>query len=79
MLNPSLLTAEKPLKVKIKEVQKDLAVLVLPDNQTMSVHPKFLPEGSVCGDQVYLNFLSKQDLDKGKQDIARAVLDEILK
>jgi hypothetical protein len=79
MLNLSLLTAEKPLKVRIKEAQKDLAVLVLPDNQVISIHPKFLPEGFACGDQVYLNFLSKDDLDKGKKEIARAVLDEILK
>lgn len=78
MINPSLLTSEKPLRLKVSGISSTQAVLALPDDQQISIHPKFLPSNINKGDIVYLNLLSESELQKNKEDVAQAVLEEIL-
>jgi len=79
MLNPSLITSERPLKAKVVEITPTQAVLVLPDEQKMLIHPKFLPENSKVGQCVFLNFLSEEQLEQKREEVAHAVLEEILR
>jgi hypothetical protein len=78
MINPSLLISEKPLKLKVGEVSVTQAVLNLPDDQQICIHPKFLPPDISKGDFVFLNLLSENELNNKKEDVAQAVLEEIL-
>jgi hypothetical protein len=78
MINPSLLTSERPLKLKVSDVSATQAVLALPDDQKICIHPKFLPSDISEGDVVFLNLLSESELHNKREDVARAVLEEIL-
>ncbi len=78
MINPALLTSEKPLRLKVSELSATQAVLILPDDQQISIHPKFLPADISAGDVVFLNLLSEGELQNRREDVARAVLEEIL-
>ncbi len=78
MINPSLLISEKPLKLKVGEISPTQAVLTLPDDQQICIHPKFLPPDISEGDVVFLNLLSENELHNKREDVAQAVLEEIL-
>ncbi|MDH4358444.1 MAG: hypothetical protein OEV37_00640 [Candidatus Berkelbacteria bacterium] len=78
MLNPSLITSEKPLKAKIKAISGAVAKIALSDGQNLDVNVKYLPKGVTTGDMVYISMVSDKQLNLGRQEIARAVLDEIL-
>ena len=79
MLNPHLLTADKPLKVKVEAIDGNSAKLVFSDSQTISVNVKFLPRDAKKGDVIYLSIVSKECLDLEREKVAKAVLDEILR
>jgi hypothetical protein len=77
-MNYSLLTSEKPLRVKVEKIENNLVKLVFSDHQTVEINAKFLPEGAKPGDQLYLNLLSESDLNLARGEIAKEVLKEIL-
>ena len=78
MLNPHLLTCDKPLKVRVTSIENGSAKLVFSDSQSFEVSAKFLPSGTKKGEVLYLSLVSDQQLNLGRADVAKAVLDEIL-
>jgi len=79
MLNPNLLTSEKPLKVKLSGIEDGIARLVFSDSQSVSVNVKFLPKTAKKGDVLYLSIVNEECLDLEREKVAKAVLDEILR
>jgi len=78
MLNPSLITSEKPLKGKVKALIGGAAKIILGDGQSLEISVKYLPKAIGAGDTVYISVVSDKQLNLGRQEAARAVLDEIL-
>ena len=78
MINPSLLTSERPLKVKTGARIGDKVKLVFSDNQFVEISSKFLPKGTKEGTVIFLDLLSADDLLKSKSDVAKEILFEIL-
>ena len=78
MVNPSLLTNEKPLKVKTGAQIGDKVKLIFSDNQSVEISRKFLPKGTREGVFLYLDLLSADDLLKSKNEVAKEILAEIL-
>ena len=77
-MNPKLFTAEKPLKVKVKKITEGSVELVFSDQQSVNIKVKFLPQQTKEGDTLYLDLLSADQLKLARQEVARAVLEEIL-
>ena len=77
-MNTALLTSNNPLRVQISELDKEVAVLLLPDQQSFQVNVKYLPGGAKKGDVLYLDLMDKNKLNQSKKEIAKAVLEEIL-
>jgi len=78
-MNTTLLTADKPLKTRIVEVEHGLAKLVFSDGQSVKISAKFLPSGAKVGEDVYLNLVTLEGLQMGREKVAQAVLEEIIK
>lgn len=78
MINPSLLTSEKPLKVRTGARIGDKVKLVFSDNQSVEISCKFLPKGTREGVFLYLDLLSGEDLQRSKNEVAKEILSEIL-
>lgn len=72
------LLADKPLKVKLEEVESNKATMVFSDGQKFSVNAKFLPGGVRPGDMLYLDLMTSEQYNKTKEEVAREVLKEIL-
>jgi len=70
---------DKPLKVRVASISATHAKLVFSDSQSVEINPKFLPKDTKSGTTLYLNLLTDEDLDKSREELAKAVLDEILK
>jgi len=77
-MNFSLLTSEKPLRVKVEKIERNSTRLVFSDHQKIEINTKFLPSGTKPGDQLYLNLLSENELNLSRNEIAQEVLKEIL-
>jgi len=77
-MNVSILTSDKPLKVRIKKVAEGRADLILPDNQEITISDKYIPSKSKAGEFLFLNLICEEDLARGKKEIANEVLREIL-
>jgi hypothetical protein len=77
-MNNSLLTSDKPLKVRLKMAGESRVDLVFPDNQVVTISTKYLPRGAKTGDFLYLNLIDEGDLTRTKKQIAQEVLREIL-
>ena len=78
MINSSLLTSEKPLRVKTGETNGDKVKLTFSDNQAIEVSSKYLPKKAKPGDVLYLSLITEDELELNRKEIARAVLDDIL-
>ena len=78
MLNPKILTVEKPLKVKVDKIEGGRVKLILTDRQVFEVNRKFFGASLKKGDVLYLNFLSEGQLAISKDEVAKEVLKEIL-
>lgn len=77
-MNISILTSDKPLKVRLKQVSDGKAELVFSDSQSVVINARFLPPCTKAGDQLILNLMTEEDLSKTKKEIAREVLRDIL-
>jgi hypothetical protein len=77
-MNNALLTSDNPLRVKVFKVDREIASLLLPDQQTFQINLKYLPVGAKEGDILYLDLIDKNKLNQSKKEIAKAVLEEIL-
>jgi len=73
-----LLTAEKPLKVRIDKIENSRAQVSFSDHQIVSISEKYLPHGAVVGDMIYLSLISEDELRLTKKQIATELLDQIL-
>lgn len=78
-MNASLFTTDKPLKVKLEKIEDHLATLVFSDRQAVEVNAKFIPTRAEVGDYLFLNFLTEDELKLTKQEVAKEILDDILK
>jgi competence transcription factor ComK len=78
MINNMLLTAEKPLKVRIDKIENSKAQLWFSDNQTIEINVKYLPQKASVGDMIYLSLVSDEELGFTKKQIATELLDQIL-
>jgi len=78
MLNSHLLTADKPLKVKLTGADEHSACLELSDKQRFEVNKKFLPSGVKIGEVLYLSLVDEKQLNLERDKVAKEVLDEIL-
>lgn len=77
-MNTALLTSDNPLRVNIVKITSEVASLSLPDKQTFEVSRKYLPKDAKEGDILYLDLVSKSQLELSKKETAKAVLEEIL-
>jgi len=77
-LNIALLTSDNPLRVKVVKIKSETASLALPDKQVFEVSKKYLPKDASEGDVLYLDLVSKSQLELSKKETAKAVLEEIL-
>ena len=78
-MNTTLLTAEKPLKTRIAEIEHGLAKLVFSDGQSVRISAKFLPPEAKVGEDIYLSLVTPEGLRRGREEVAQAVLEEIIK
>lgn len=78
MINNSLLTAEKPLRVRIEKIEDSQARLVFSDSQAFKVNIKYLPKEASVGDMIYLSLVSEEELSLTKKEVASELLDQIL-
>jgi len=78
MINQSLLTAEKPLKVRVTSIKENQVKLNFSDNQAFEINKKNLPANTKVGDELYLNLLSEDELGLSKKEIAKKLLENIL-
>ena len=78
MINPSLLTSDKPLKVKVGKTESGFTKLIFSDRQQVEVSQKYLPKGAAEGESLFLNLLTESELDLTRREIAKKVLDDIL-
>jgi len=78
MINPSLLTSDKPLKAKIAKVDNAQVKIVFSDGQSFNVSNKYIPPNSREGDIVYLSLVDEPTLKVIKEDVGKRVLKEIL-
>jgi hypothetical protein len=78
MLNPHLLTSDKPLKVKVRKIDGNLACLGFSDGQQFEVNLKFIPKSAKVGQSLYLSLVDEDKLETERGVVAKAVLDEIL-
>jgi len=78
MINPSLLTSDKPLKVKVGKTESGFTKLIFSDRQQVEVSQKYLPKGVAEGESLFLNLLTESELDLTRREIAKKVLDDIL-
>lgn len=77
-MNIALLTSDNPLRVKVAKIKGEVITLSLPDKQTFEVSRKYLPRDVAENDIMYLDLVSKNQLELSKKETARAVLEEIL-
>ena len=77
-MNTALLTSDNPLRVSVVEIASEVASLSLPDKQTFEGSRKYLPKDVKEGDVLYLDLVSKNQLELSKKETAKAVLEEIL-
>lgn len=77
-MNIALLTSENPLRVKVLKIKDETVVLVLPDKQAFEVSRKYLPMDVKESDIIYLDLVTKSQLELSKKETAKAVLEEIL-
>ena len=77
-MNTALLTSDNPLKVSVVKIKGEVIILSLPDKQTFEVSRKYLPKDVAENDILYLDLVSKNQLELSKKETARAVLEEIL-
>lgn len=78
MINPSLLTSDKPLKAKLGKIGGNFAKIIFSDGQTIEISAKFIPQNSKEGDILYLNLLCEDELEIAREDVGKKVLEEIL-
>lgn len=69
--------APKELTAVIRQVTSDRALLDL-NGQTVSWPREAMPDGAQEGDTVQLRMLTKQAAEHDRQELARAILSEIL-
>ena len=77
-MNPSLLVSDKPLRVKVEKIDDSAIELSFSDHQKITISPKNLPHQTKVGDYLYLNLLTKEELEMTKKEIAKTILEDIL-
>ena len=65
--------------VKLKSLDGDRAVLTLPDGQELKWPKAFLPENLKVGQELRLLVHDKETDEKERQEIARTLLNELIK
>jgi hypothetical protein len=78
MINNTLLTAEKPIKVQLEKIENSKAQLRFSDNQFFEVNVKYLPQDAQIGDMIYLSLVCESELNFTKKQVAAELLDQIL-
>ena len=78
MINPRILTSDKPLKVKIKQIEGQVVQLVFSDGQQFEVNRKYAPKDAKIGQCLYLSLVDAGQLDVEREQVAKLVLEEIL-
>ncbi|MFH1855418.1 MAG: hypothetical protein ABH810_03395 [bacterium] len=78
MINKSLLTSEKPLKVKLSKISENQAKITFSDHQSVEINVKYLPKNSKEGDELYFNLVSEDEFTLTKKEIAKQLLEDIL-
>ncbi len=78
MINKSLLTSEKPLRVKLGKISQNQAKITFPDRQLVEINIKYLPKNSKEGDELYFNLVTEEEFTLTKKEIARELLEDIL-
>ncbi len=68
-----------PLTATIDHFENGLAVLEFDHNQTLTIPKKYLPKSASEGDVVQIEFLTDALATKRRENLARAMLEEILK
>ncbi len=67
------------LKATIDRFEQGLAVLEFDHNQTLTVARRYLPKSAKEGDVVNVELITDMLATKRKKNLARAMLEEILK
>lgn len=70
---------DSPLTVAIDRFEGHRAVLLFPGNQTVSVSRRFVPKEAKEGDSLTVDLLTSEQTTKRQENLARAVLEEILR
>lgn len=73
------LYCDKPLKVRVEKIGDNSTKLVFNDGQSIKINSKFLPAQAKEGQVVYLSLLAEDELQASKHEVAKALLDEILR
>jgi len=68
-----------PLTITIDRFEGHHAVLLFPGNQVVSLPRRFIPKDAKEGDALTVDFLTNDQATKRQQNLARAVLEEILR
>lgn len=71
--------AESPLIVTIDHFEGQHAILTFPGHQTVSVSRRFVPKTAKEGDVLTVDLLTNEQQTKRQENLARAVLEEILR
>jgi ribosomal protein S4E len=79
MLNPHLLSSDKPLKVKIKQIEGNSVQLIFSDGQQFEINRKYVPKEAHVGQNLYLSLVDTEQLEIERGHVAKLVLEEILK
>lgn len=67
------------LHITIDRMENDFAVLIFPNNQQVTVEKKYLPSDIKEGSVLHLSFYTDAQMELKQEELAKAVLNEILK
>lgn len=70
---------DRLIRTKILKIENHLALLVLDDGQVIKVKRRFLPWEIKEGEEVVAEFLRPAEFEKRKKNLAKAILEEILR
>ena len=70
---------DSPLIVTIDRFEGHHVVLLFPGHQTVSVSRRFIPKTAREGDSLTVDLLTNEQQTKRQANLARAVLEEILR
>lgn len=73
------LYCDKPLKVRVEKLDESSAKIVFTDGQSVEINRKFLPLNAKEGQVIYVSLLAEEELEENKHEVAKALLDEILR